>query len=252
MLTVSDNHIVLGGGGGVTDHGALTGLADDDHSQYPLSAGRAGGQTLRGDTGVGGNLTLSSTANAAKGKIFLGQNSAFDEVQGFFGVGTTSPTKQFSVSATITTTFGLFSTHNFTNNRNWAFTTNAYGSGNWGGLGIWQSTAAGGDPVNGAISRFGIDVDGKAGFNTAVPTASVDINGDTLRLRTSRTPASSSSPGNQGDMCWGATFSYVATATNTWRMSPTILVGTPTFTGTFQTLTGQTVTVANGIISTVV
>lgn len=26
--------VVTGGGGGVTDHGALTGLGDDDHSQY--------------------------------------------------------------------------------------------------------------------------------------------------------------------------------------------------------------------------
>ena len=30
--------ITTGGGGGVTDHGALTGLADDDHPQYVLSA----------------------------------------------------------------------------------------------------------------------------------------------------------------------------------------------------------------------
>ncbi len=32
-------------GGGVTDHGALTGLADDDHAQYALLAGRSG-QTI--------------------------------------------------------------------------------------------------------------------------------------------------------------------------------------------------------------
>jgi len=39
-------------GGGVTDHGALTGLADDDHTQYALLLGRASGQTL-----IGGNAT---------------------------------------------------------------------------------------------------------------------------------------------------------------------------------------------------
>lgn len=32
--TVTDNSGTWGGGGGVTDHGALTGLADDDHTQY--------------------------------------------------------------------------------------------------------------------------------------------------------------------------------------------------------------------------
>ena len=33
---------------GVTDHGALTGLGDDDHIIYVLLAGRAGGQTITG------------------------------------------------------------------------------------------------------------------------------------------------------------------------------------------------------------
>jgi hypothetical protein len=32
--------------GGVSDHGLLTGLADDDHTQYALLAGRAAGQNL--------------------------------------------------------------------------------------------------------------------------------------------------------------------------------------------------------------
>lgn len=44
----------------VTDHGALTGLGDDDHSQYALLAGRSSGQTLIGGTASGNNLTLQS------------------------------------------------------------------------------------------------------------------------------------------------------------------------------------------------
>lgn len=47
---------------GVTDHGALTGLADDDHTQYALLAGRAGGQTLTGGTAAGDVLTLKGTS----------------------------------------------------------------------------------------------------------------------------------------------------------------------------------------------
>lgn len=54
---------------GVTDHGALTGLSDDDHSIYGLLAGRSGGQTLIGGTGSGQNLTLQSTSNATRGRI---------------------------------------------------------------------------------------------------------------------------------------------------------------------------------------
>ncbi|KKN61513.1 hypothetical protein LCGC14_0521010 [marine sediment metagenome] len=54
------------------DHGAaLTGLADDDHTQYALLAGRSGGQTLKGGTGVGDDLTLHTTSNGTKGTYFL-------------------------------------------------------------------------------------------------------------------------------------------------------------------------------------
>jgi hypothetical protein len=31
---LGEGDLVVTGGGGVTEHGALTGLADDDHSQY--------------------------------------------------------------------------------------------------------------------------------------------------------------------------------------------------------------------------
>ncbi|MEP0814526.1 MAG: hypothetical protein HRF49_07670 [bacterium] len=46
----------------VADHGALDGLADDDHSQYALLAGRAGGQVLIGGTSGGNYLDLKGVA----------------------------------------------------------------------------------------------------------------------------------------------------------------------------------------------
>ena len=58
-------------GSGVTDHGALTGLADDDHTQYALLAGRATGQVLTGGTASGDDLTLRSTTNATKGDLVM-------------------------------------------------------------------------------------------------------------------------------------------------------------------------------------
>jgi hypothetical protein len=61
---------INGGGGGVTDHGALTGLyPDDDHPQYPLLTGRSGGQTLIGGTDSGDDLHFKSTSDATKGNI---------------------------------------------------------------------------------------------------------------------------------------------------------------------------------------
>lgn len=53
------------------DHGALTGLADDDHTQYALLVGRAGGQILIGGTAASDDLTLRSTSHATKGDLFL-------------------------------------------------------------------------------------------------------------------------------------------------------------------------------------
>lgn len=51
------------------DHGTITGLGDDDHTQYALLAGRAGGQTLFGSTLAAENLNLDSTSHATKGDI---------------------------------------------------------------------------------------------------------------------------------------------------------------------------------------
>jgi hypothetical protein len=55
--------------GAVVDHGGLTGLGDDDHSQYALLAGRASPQTLYGGTGGGAVLTLAGTPNSVPGYI---------------------------------------------------------------------------------------------------------------------------------------------------------------------------------------
>lgn len=62
----------------VTDHGALTGLSDDDHTQYALLAGRSGGQSLTGGTGIGDDLTLTSTSNATKGRVKVADATAFE------------------------------------------------------------------------------------------------------------------------------------------------------------------------------
>ena len=52
-------------GGGVTDHGALTGLADDDHTQYLLVAGTRAmtGNLQMGDNDITGADTLQATAS---------------------------------------------------------------------------------------------------------------------------------------------------------------------------------------------
>ncbi|ARR74925.1 hypothetical protein SAGO17_0005 [Mimivirus AB-566-O17] len=53
------------------DHGSLLGLGDDDHTQYLLLGGRAGGQIALGGTGASDNLILTSTSNITKGQIIV-------------------------------------------------------------------------------------------------------------------------------------------------------------------------------------
>ena len=84
---------------GVTDHGGLTGLSDDDHTQYFLLGGRSGGQTAKGGTASGDDLTISSTDHATKGNIFFG-SSTFDEANERLGINTTSPEYKLHLRAT--------------------------------------------------------------------------------------------------------------------------------------------------------
>jgi len=85
-------------GGGVTDHGALTGLFDDDHTQYPLGAGRASGQTLIGGTQAADVLTLQGTSATGTGtaiKMLCGTAGATEAVtvleSGYVGIGNPTP-----------------------------------------------------------------------------------------------------------------------------------------------------------------
>lgn len=80
VTVAADGSLVLaeGGGGGVTDHGALTGLADDDHSAYsltshahsgtyvPLSLVDAAGDLLQGSA----DNTLERVAKGTAGQVW--------------------------------------------------------------------------------------------------------------------------------------------------------------------------------------
>ena len=65
--------------------------------------------------------------------------------------------------------------------------------------------------------RLRIDNSGNVGVGTSSPSTLLDINSDTVRLRTARTPASATATGTAGEICWDANYIYVCTATNTWR-----------------------------------
>lgn len=68
VATAASNTVLLETGSalsfGKADHGLhVAGLSDDDHTQYVLSAGRAGGQQIKGGTAAADNLSLYSSAH---------------------------------------------------------------------------------------------------------------------------------------------------------------------------------------------
>jgi len=69
------------------------------------------------------------------------------------------------------------------------------------------------------IDRVTIDVSGNIGINTPSPTQKLDINDDTVRVRTAKTPASATDTGAVGQIAWDVNYVYVCTATNTWKRS---------------------------------
>ena len=83
--TISSAFEELFANAGVTDHGTLAGLTDDDHEGYALLIGRSGGQTLIGGTDAGDDLVLASTSNGTKGIVRMGDATTgffYDEVNG--------------------------------------------------------------------------------------------------------------------------------------------------------------------------
>lgn len=82
------------------DHGDFSGLADDDHPQYALLAGRAGGQVILQGIELEGGVTVNDLnvdvdflVKALGGLIGL----FVDGANGRAAVGTTTPTLEFEV-----------------------------------------------------------------------------------------------------------------------------------------------------------
>jgi hypothetical protein len=57
---------------------------------------------------------------------------------------------------------------------------------------------------------------GNIGIGTTLPTKALDVNSNSIRVRTAKTPASSTAACDQGEIAWDANYIYVCRATNTW------------------------------------
>ena len=116
------------------------------------------------------------------GKLIVRNNSTNTTVNQFtilengnFGIGTINPTAPLDVSEEIGSNIAQTSTYNYGSNRNWAMKTNNYGSSNWGGWVLEQSTSNGGTP---SVARIGVHLNGNVGINMGGDASSglTDIN----------------------------------------------------------------------------
>lgn len=67
------------------------------------------------------------------------------------------------------------------------------------------------------VSPVVVTQDARVGIGTEAPSAPLDVSGDTVRVRTPRTPVSATAPCQTGEQSWDTNYVYVCVATNTWR-----------------------------------
>ena len=81
---------LLGSGAIATAHGSLSGLSNDDHSQYLLLLGRSGGQVLIGGTDSGDDITFQTTSDGTKGTYLFSELTDNGFVKTSLGTGALS------------------------------------------------------------------------------------------------------------------------------------------------------------------
>jgi hypothetical protein len=174
----------------------------------------AGQNAILAGTGATNYLTKWTSESA------VGISQIFDNGTNV-GIGTVSPTGKFEIRGNRLATKDLllnlskldFGTTNFYQNYSNTFYANGKSlEVELDGLPMLQL----------AINNIGtaskvIFPNGNVGFGVSNPTALIDINSNTLRLRTAKTPGTSTATGNQGDICWDSGYLYVCVASNTWK-----------------------------------
>ncbi len=58
---------------------------------------------------------------------------------------------------------------------------------------------------------------GNVGIGTTDPISKLDVNGDSIRIRTSNTPATAGALGSPGEIRWDANYIYICIGVDTWR-----------------------------------
>lgn len=174
----------INGSAGTTDHHLLSNLTTgDDHTQYALLAGRAGGQTLKGGTTTG-NLTLNGSQS--------GGNVILNPKGGNVGIGTTTPATKLQITGStepfepirlsslsnaggettpikLSFYFGSGAVTPYESASIYSAQTNGYGSS--------LTFATNDDPEGSALARVYISSGGNVGIGTVSPSTQLHTTG---------------------------------------------------------------------------
>ena len=172
------------------DHSGLTGLGDDDHTQYAFLAGRAAGQVLYGGTAANGDLTIEGTSHATKTTSYV----ILQPTSGNVGIGTASPSTPLEVSGNLRSSrIGVPTQYTeMQTDSNGTVWRNVFVSAgksfNIDSTGTGAGAVA---PINfrtgilaSEITRMTIDTTGNVGIGTTSPTAVLHLKAGTATANT--------------------------------------------------------------------
>lgn len=167
---------------------------------FPAGSAAAPSIIPTGDTNTGVWFPAADTIAASTG----GTERMRITSAGNVGIGTSAPSTALDVTGDIRST--LFVKADYIGNKSYT-----------SGQGYLRFTTTDTIFTFNVTEQLRLTSSGNVGIGTASPTALLDVNSDTIRVRTAKTPASATATGNAGDICWDSGYVYVCTAANTWK-----------------------------------